>query len=135
MPRGTPPPPPEKPVRFSPGVPPPPPDLDDAGRAEYERVAKEAEENLQQVDASDLFTYAQGFSDVMRLTRLVREQGESLTSDKGNLYPNPNNNALQMAYTRMSKAADKLRFNPKSRDQGKTGKTGKGKDDPLGNFL
>ena len=71
----------------------------------------------------------------MRLTKLVREQGgESLKSDKGNYYPNPTNNALQMAYNRMLDAGDKLRFSPKSRDQGK--KTGaKGKEDPLGKFI
>lgn len=119
MSRGTPKTPPEKPVRFAPGVPPPPPWLDENAVAEYERVAEQLEiagdAYLQQVDMSDLSTYSQAYSDVIRLTPIVRVEGEALTSDKGNLYPNPRNNALQMAYNRMSKAAARLGFSPTDR--------------------
>lgn len=138
MPRGTPKTP-DKPVRFSPGVPPPPPWLDEAAIGEYQRVAGQLEvagdAYLQQVDMSDLSTYAQAYSDVVRLTPLVRAEGEALTSDKGNLYPNPRNNALQMAYNRMSKAAARLGFSPTDRARigKKTG--GKGKDDPLKDYI
>lgn len=128
-------------IKFGPGVPPPPGWLSEDAVDEYVRVAAQLEiagnAYLQQVDMSDLCTYAQAYADVCRLSGLVRGQGESLTSDKGNLYPNPNNNALSMAYTRMKNAAARLGFSPA--DRARISGRGKGlagpKDDPLGAFV
>lgn len=126
-------------LKFSPGVPPAPDFLDDVARAEYARVSEEMEkagrDYLQQVDLSDLITYAQGYSDVARLTLVVRDEGESLTSLKGGVYPNPNNNALQMAYNRMKAAASRLGFSPSDRNRIGNKSGGKNKSDPLDKFV
>lgn len=126
-------------LKFTPGVPTAPAWLDDVARAEYARVSAEMEragrDYLQQVDLSDLVTYSQGFADVARLTLVVRDEGETLISLKGGAYPNPNNNALQMAYNRMKAAAGRLGFSPSDRNRIGSKGTGKSKADPLDSFV
>lgn len=90
---------------------------------------------LQQVDMAHLMTYAQSYSDVCRLTKIVRQQGESLLSSKGGMYPNPNNNALQMAYNRMKVAAGALGFSPSDRNRIGSKSVSKAKADPVGEFV
>lgn len=126
-------------IKFAVGVPEAPAHLDDAAKAEYARVAALMEEAgpdyLQQVDMSFLCQYAQAWSDVLRLTPIVRQEGEALTSDKGNLYPNPRNNALQMAYNRLKVAASALGFSPSDRNRIGSKSKGSAKSDPLGEFV
>jgi len=126
-------------LKFTPGVPDAPEWLDEVAREEYARVSAEMEkagrDYLQQVDLSDLLTYAQGYSDVARLTVKVRETGETLQSARGGFYPNPDNNALQMAYNRMKAAAGRLGFSPSDRNRIGSKATGKQRDDPLSNFV
>lgn len=118
-------------LKFAPGVPPPPAWLDATARAEYARVVEELAANpdhLQQVDMSVISTYAQAYSDVCRLTRDVRKEGETLVSaTKGTSYLNPKVGALSAAYNRMREAAAKLAFSPvdRMRMSGKGGGTGK----------
>lgn len=125
-------------VKFAPGVPPAPDYLDDIAKAEYARTAELMQQAgadyLQQVDCAFLAQYAQAYSDVRRLTPIVREEGEAITSDKGNLYPNPRNNALQMAYNRMKIAADALGFSPSARNRIGS-KTNSKKRNPLEGFV
>lgn len=110
----------KKTLAFTPGVPPPPAWLDAAAVKEYHRVTREIAKTdpdcLQQVDMAVLSQYAQASSDIARLTLVVREEGETLSNpEKGTKYPNPNNNALQMAIGRQEKAASKLGFSPADR--------------------
>lgn len=126
-------------IKFAPGVPEAPEHLDDIARAEYTRVAEQMDQAgrdyLQQVDMAHLMTYAQSYADVCRLTKVVRTEGESLLSAKGGMYPNPNNNALQMAYNRMKVAAAALGFSPSDRNRIGNKTAGKAKADPLGEFV
>jgi len=104
-------------VNFRAGVPDAPRWLDASARAEYRRVVREIEHGKggQQVDMALLATYAQAWSDVRRLTLVVRKEGETLTSDKGNAYMNPNVNALSMKQKTLLAAAAKLGFSPQDR--------------------
>ena len=104
-------------VAFRSGVPRPPAWLDASGRTEYRRAAREiAHANGgQQMDMALLATYAQAYSDVRRLTLAVRKEGETLTSDKGNVYLNPNATLLSMRQKTLMAAASKLAFSPSDR--------------------
>jgi P27 family predicted phage terminase small subunit len=108
-----------KQVKFKAGIPAPPTFLCPSAKREYQRVAKlmkaAGDEYLQMVDLSTLAMYAQGYADVARLTKSIRADGESVVSDKGNLYQNPNVGALGAAYARMEKASAKLGFSPMDR--------------------
>lgn len=107
-------------IRFLPGVPAAPCWLDADARREYVRIAKLLTgDHLQQVDLSTLSTYAQAYADVKRLTKQVREEGETLTSKtKGTSYLNPKCSALSAAYNRMRESATKLMFSPADRARG-----------------
>jgi P27 family predicted phage terminase small subunit len=104
-------------VAFRAGVPKPPAWLDQCGRMEYRRAVREIghANGGQQMDMALLATYAQAYSDVRRLTMVVRKEGETLMSDKGNVYMNPNCNALSMAKKTLMAAAAKLAFSPSDR--------------------
>lgn len=105
-------------INFGAKIPPPPPHLDADAKKEYRRVAKAMEEAgegyLQVVDVALLATYAQAWSDVIRLTPLVRGK-ETLTSDKGNDYPNPLAASLAQANNRVASTSKELGFSPNSR--------------------
>jgi P27 family predicted phage terminase small subunit len=105
-------------ISFGASIPPPPPHLDADAKKEYKRVADAMGEAgdgyLQCVDVALLSTYAQAWSDMVRLTPLVRGQ-ETLMSDKGNAYPNPLAASLAQAYNRVAAATKELGFSPNSR--------------------
>lgn len=105
-------------INFGAQIPPPPPHLDADAKKEYRRVAKAMEDAgegyLQVVDVALLATYAQAWSDVIRLTPLVRGK-ETLTSDKGNDYPNPLAASLAQANNRVASTSKELGFSPNSR--------------------
>jgi P27 family predicted phage terminase small subunit len=105
-------------LNFGASIPPPPPHLDDDAKKEYRRVGRAMEQAgegyLQCVDVALLATYAQAWSDVIRLTPLVRGK-ETLTSDKGNDYPNPLAASLSQAQNRVQSVAKELGLSPNSR--------------------
>lgn len=100
------------------GVPAAPDWLCDDARAEYDRITDillASGDGLALVDMSVLASYAQAYADVKRITLIVRLEGETLMSDKGNTYLNPSLTALSMAHNRLSKYAAKLGFSPSDR--------------------
>ncbi len=128
-------------LNFPPGVPPPPAYLDAFARREYRRVTAllgAVPNHLQQVDMSVLATYAQAYSDVCRLTKEVRVEGETLVSElKGTSYLNPKCSALSAAHNRLRESAAKLAFSPLDRVRAGTKPAASGVPtaNPLSGFL
>ena len=103
--------------KFTEGMVEPPNWLDDMARNEWSRCIAELESVniLQRVDMAVLATYCQAYSDVARLTIKVRIDGETLISNSGNPYMNPDFNILSAAYARMERSSAKLGFSPSDR--------------------
>ena len=105
-------------INFGTKIPPPPSHLNADAKKEYRRVAKAMEEAgegyLQVVDVALLSIYAQAWSDVRTLSPLV-DGNWTLTSDKGNAYPNPLASALSEAKNRVASTSKELGFSPNSR--------------------
>jgi P27 family predicted phage terminase small subunit len=113
-------------LKFTAGAPPAPAWLDATAKAEYERAVTELAsipDHIQQVDLAVLATYAQAYSDVCRLTKAVRREGDTVKSSKGTAYLNPKSIALASAHKRLQQASAKLGFSPVDRLR----MTGKGK--------
>lgn len=125
-------------VNFRPGVPSAPSWLDPVAKREYKRVVRllaERPGHLQQVDMAVLCTYAQGYSDVVRLTLDVRREGESLSGAKGGSYLNPKCSALAQAHNRMREAQAKLGFSPGDRARTSAKGVRDGAPSPLAGFI
>lgn len=107
-------------IQFEAGVPAAPSHLDAAAKKEYNRIVKllsTATGYLQQVDLGVLSIYAQTWSDIQRLTKQVRKEGETLIGSQGGSYLNPTYSALCNAQTRLDKLASKLGFSPADRER------------------
>lgn len=107
-------------VNFKAGVPAPPPWLDQAALDEYNRIIEivlASGESVALVDMAVLASYAQAYSDVMRLTEAVRVEGDTLMNDKGTVYQNPRWAVLQAARNQLMSTAGKLGFSPCDRSR------------------
>lgn len=104
-------------IKFRAGVPPAPSWLDADAKKEYARAADElmaAEASLQQADFYVLATYAQACSDVARLTKQIRDEGEVITTPHG-VQSNPRLRALSQAQRSLMSTTQKLGFSPADR--------------------
>lgn len=120
------------------GVPIAPDWIDEEAREEYDRITEillASGDGLALVDMSALAGYAQAYSDVKRLTAIVRLEGETLMSDKGNAYLNPTMTALSMAHTRLLKYTSKLGFSPSDRSHITVPTNAKRKENPIAALL
>ncbi len=117
------------------GIPQPPDWLCKTAKVEYFRIAGILNEEgvVEQVDMAILSSYAQAYADVARLTVAVREDGESVQSDKGNWYLNPDVGVLNNANARQTKAAAMLGFSPV--DRGRVSKVAKPKSSPFAGLV
>ena len=68
-----------------------------------------------ELDQECLGEFAQCASDIRRLTRLVRKEGEFITNDKGGLSKHPACLLLREAYDRMRHAGTRLGLSPADR--------------------
>lgn len=102
------------------GVPAAPSWLDEIALEEYNRIVEivlAAGESIALVDMAVLASYAQAYSDVVRLTEAVRVEGETLMNDKGTTYQNPRWAVLQAARNQLLSCASKLGFSPSDRSR------------------
>ncbi len=105
-------------VQYRTGVPPAPSWLDADALKEYSRAAREiarGSNTLQRVDVGALAAYAQAWSDVGRITALVRDEGELVTLPNGIRTENPRLATLARAQRILLQAAGKLGFSPADR--------------------
>lgn len=105
-----------EPLQFKPGVPKAPSFLDKVAKMEYVRAAKLLEGVVQQCDMAILATYAQSFSDYVRLTEEVKGQ-EVIVSERGSHLMNPKVKILALHQKRMIETARELGFSPYSRER------------------
>jgi P27 family predicted phage terminase small subunit len=105
-------------VRYRNGVPLAPSWLDADALKEYNRAAREiarGSNTLQRVDVGALAAYAQAWSDVGRITLLIRAEGEIVTLPNLIQTENPRLATLARAHRVMLQAASKLGFSPADR--------------------
>jgi P27 family predicted phage terminase small subunit len=119
-------------VGFTKGVPVAPPWIDRNAKREYARITQiilRSGESLELVDMAALALYAQAYSDVARLTKQIRKEGETLPSVKtGQRYLNPSWTILAAARNQLMQATEKLGFSPHARSRITTPDNAKKKD-------
>ena len=119
-------------VGYAKGVPAAPPWIDRNAKREYARITAiilQAGESLELVDMAALALYAQAYSDVARLTKLMRKEGETMMSERtGQKYLNPSWTILASARNQLMQATEKLGFSPHARSRITTPDNAKKKD-------
>lgn len=121
-----------------PGVPPPPSWLSDGAKKEYRRSAKEllnGNVDVHRVDMAILAAYAQSYDDVSRLSIELREEGETLLTERGTPVANPKVTALSGAYNRLRQNAMRLGFSPLDRQRVPVSENTESEPDELDDLL
>mgnify|MGYP000224021729 CR=1 FL=1 len=90
--------------------------VDQVARKEFRRCAKDLVGVVNDLDLSLLADYSQAFSDVISLTKIVEDEGYTLTSPKtGGKYVNPTANLLVGRRRELAALRKDLTFTPRSR--------------------
>jgi len=100
-------------------IPPCPDNLDDIAKIEWNRMAIELDKCgiLTNFDMGVFASYCNSFSRWVQATKLVQEEGDTITLSTGYVIQNPRLSIANKAEEMMIKAAVQMGFTPSSRSQ------------------